>query len=291
MSDTFTIKAPAKINLFLKVLNKRPDGYHNIHSWFQAVGLFDQLTFSRTGEGIRLTIEGPTDLPDDSRNLVVKTAEMLLDRFKIDGGLDIRLTKNIPIAAGLGGGSSDAAATIYAVNKIFGLNLDKRLMAALGSEIGSDIPFFFSGGQADVTGRGEVIREISLPIDYEILLITPPISISTKESYQSLNLDLTSRNNDVKLLKSKDFEEMVAALCSLNNDFEKGHVAAYPVLSRIRDMIERSGAALTRMSGSGPSMFGLFKRVPEGVRNLPKILPGEWHRFVLKPIYLPVKDN
>ena len=157
------MRAPAKINLFLKVLRKRPDGYHDIHSWFQAVDLFDELTFRRKTEtGIGLDVTGDPDLPENGENLVIRAAEMLFDRFKLPGGLKIGLKKAIPVAAGLGGGSSDVATTIYALNQLYDLELTAKTMQQLGLEIGSDVPFFFSTGQAEISGRGEVINGISL---------------------------------------------------------------------------------------------------------------------------------
>ncbi|MEW5925461.1 MAG: 4-(cytidine 5'-diphospho)-2-C-methyl-D-erythritol kinase, partial [Candidatus Zixiibacteriota bacterium] len=150
------LRTPAKINLFLNVLGKRPDGYHDICSWFQAIDLFDNITFTkRDKRGLNLYYEGAYAVPTDDRNLIIKTAGLLFDKFSLEGGLDIGLQKNIPVSAGMAGGSSDSAATIYAMNKIYELNLGNEDMKQLGLELGSDIPFFFSSGQAEVTGRGD----------------------------------------------------------------------------------------------------------------------------------------
>lgn len=288
MNDELIVKAPAKINLFLKVLGKRDDGYHNILSWFQTVSLYDILDFRKTGSAINLTISGLTGLPADSDNLVIKAAELMFRRYDLPGGLNIRLVKKIPIAAGLAGGSSDAAAVIFAIDKLYQLNLSRREAAKIGLELGSDIPFFFSSGSAEVSGRGEIVKDLDLTLDYFLFLIKPPIAISTKQSYQSLNLDLTLENIGVKLPLNKDFETLVATICNLSNDFEFGNFSTYPILNKVRDLLLRSGASLTRMSGSGPTVFGLFKNVPEGGLKTPNDTQEDWDIHQVRPVPSPL---
>lgn len=279
------VKAPAKINLFLKILGKRDDGYHNILSWFQAVSLFDHLIFEKQATGITLAIEGREDLPADKSNLIVKAADMMFQRFGLSRGLRIHLEKNIPIAAGLAGGSSDAASTIYALNKLYDLNLSFRSMMELGLEIGSDLPFFFSSGQAEIAGRGEVIKKISLPLNYYIGLLCPPLMISTAESYARLNLDLTISNLNIKFTCPNSFDDLVGEIRDIGNDFERLHLNDYPILGESMDALKRTGAALTRMSGSGPTIFGLYKEMPER-EDLQKIIRGDWQAFIVRPITL-----
>lgn len=285
--DELHVRAPAKINLFLKVLRKRPDGYHDIHSWFQAVNLFDELTFKPKQEtGIGLDVTGEPDLPEDAENLIVRAAKMLFDRFKLPGGLDVGLKKAIPVAAGLGGGSSDVATTIYALDKLYDLELTAKAMQQLGLEIGSDVPFFFSTGQAEISGRGEIINGIPLPADYSIALVVPPVAVSTAESYKQLTLSLTSPPHDVKFSRISDFAGLVAQIRDVGNDFENGHFKTYPILGEIRHVLRDAGAALTRMSGSGPAMFGLFEKMPEG-EGASQITRGDWRTFFVRPITLP----
>jgi 4-diphosphocytidyl-2-C-methyl-D-erythritol kinase len=261
--NQISVKAPAKINLFLKVLGERDDGYHDIYSWFQAINLFDYLTFEVTSKpDIRLSIDNDVALPTDGSNLVVKTARLMKVKFGFSEGIEIGLQKHIPIAAGLGGGSSDAAATIYAINELFGLGLSNREMRVIGLEIGSDVPFFFSGGQAEVTGRGEIIKDIALPLDYTVLLVVPDISVSTAESYRRLNLNLTSSIDRIKLPLCKDFGEMAGQILTVGNDFEKETFTRITILGEIGERIKNSGAVITRMSGTGPAMFGLFNSAP-----------------------------
>ncbi len=290
-----SVRAPAKINLFLKVLRKRNDGYHDIYSWFQAINLFDYLRFDRTSEsGIRFSIETDVDLPTDENNLIVKTARFLFEKFDLPGGLKIGLRKNIPVAAGLGGGSSDAAATIYAVNELFELDCSNEKMRNIGLEIGSDVPFFFSTGQAEITGRGEIIRDIPLPLDYAVILIVPNIAVATAESYRRLNLDLTSSGDGVRLPRCKEFGEMAELIDSVGNDFEKATLETLTILREIRELIKNAGAAFTRMSGTGPAMFGLFNSAPrkESWREI-----GGKDLFVFQgipitlPAWTPVNEN
>ncbi|MBN2226537.1 MAG: 4-(cytidine 5'-diphospho)-2-C-methyl-D-erythritol kinase [candidate division Zixibacteria bacterium] len=288
--NTIEVKTPAKINLFLKVINRRPDGYHDIHSWFQAVDLYDHLAIEkRAMPGFALFSENGEGMPRDDRNTMIKAAKLMFERFELEGGLDIRIKKNIPISAGLGGGSSDAAATISGISTLYDLNLDPERMAEIGLEIGSDVPFFFSSGQAEVTGRGEIIKPIALPTDYRVVLVTPPVSISTAESYRALKMDLTTRNPGIKLLPCKTFNEMITELIKTGNDFEILHFRALPELARIAGALRQIGAKLTRMSGSGPTMYGLFDTVPDR-DDLSKITGGDWRVYHLKPITLPAWD-
>ncbi len=291
MAESIEIAAPAKINLFLKVLGKRPDGYHNIYSWFQAVSLSDNLTISLAGSGdVRLKIKGDNDLLPHRSNIVSKAAHLMRERFGLDRGMDILLEKNIPVAAGMGGGSSDAAAAIKGINRLFGLGLDNKKMAEIGLELGSDIPFFFSSGQAEVTGRGENIDEIELPLNYELILITPYLEISTGAAYASLKMGLTSSRSDIKLFACKDFKGLIDELTQIGNDFEFEHFKAFPVLTEIKNALLDIGASLVRMSGSGPTIFGLFENIPEG-EGIRRLSRRDWRTFRVKPVYLPAWER
>ena len=285
------LKAPAKINLFLKILNKREDGYHNIFSWFQAVSLYDYLAYTKIPEpGFKLTHNGPESLPTDEKNLIIKTAQLMFEMFNLDGGLNINLEKNIPISAGIGGGSSDSAATIYAIDKLYNLLLSDKKKRRIGQKIGSDVPFFFSSGQAEVSGRGEVIKNISIPLDYYILLIKPELSISTADSYSGLKMNLTSPTERIKLFCYKDFSEMISTLSGIENDFESGHLNKFPILEKIIDAVRIAGADLVRMSGSGPTIYGLFRNMPEG-DGLEEIIRSGWQYHLLRPIVLPAWER
>lgn len=290
--DSLFIGAPAKVNLFLEILNRREDGYHNIYSLFQAVSLFDRIKFTRTDNpDISLSIENNPELPANENNLVVKACNLIRKEYVIDDGLEIHLQKNIPTGAGLGGGSSDAAAAIFACNYLFELNLNYREMARLGLKLGSDIPFFFSKGQALVSGRGENIEEVTLPTDYWLVLITPNLTISTAESYGALKIGLTKPPLTFKLSCYETVEEFVEYLKLSSNNFEEAHLLSYPVLGKIKEELFKSKALLARMSGSGSTMFGIYREAAECINN--KFTDqGDWQVNVVRPITLPlIKTN
>ncbi len=282
------IYAPAKVNLFLEVLGKRADGYHDIYSLFQAVSLCDRLTCERTDKtGADLTVAGADGLSTGPDNLVAKSYAMMAEEFGFDGGIKIRLEKNIPIAAGLGGGSADGAAAILACNRLFDLGLDYHTMARLALRIGSDLPFFFSSGQALVTGRGENIEEAEYPMDYEMILASPDLAVSTAASYAGLRMGLTKREAASTFLACRNVNDFLESLRLSGNDFERSHFESYPVLGRIRDTLIAVGASLVRMSGSGPTVFGIFERGP-GTRFDDVLGRQEWKWHSVAPVVLPM---
>ncbi|MCP4684099.1 MAG: 4-(cytidine 5'-diphospho)-2-C-methyl-D-erythritol kinase [bacterium] len=289
-SGQVAIGAPAKINLFLEVLDRRDDGYHNINSLFQAVSLFDRLQFRRTRDhmGAAITLTRPSELPTDENNLIVKAFDLLRDRFDITGGLDVELEKNIPIAAGLAGGSADGAATILAGAILFDLPLDFAEMAGLGLELGSDLPFFFTHGQALVSGRGEVVQETSYPADYWLVLVTPDLAVSTAEAYAQLSLRLTKSRIPFTLERCDTPHELVKSLGLTGNDFEEVHLKSYPDLRRIRSELLDRGALLARISGSGPSVFGFYCDAPDiDGGNLAG--RADWRTTTVRPVTLPAR--
>jgi len=284
--NSLSLKTPAKVNLFLEVLNKRSDGFHNINSLFQAVSLYDDLTFELADNpDISLTISNTNDLKPDKHNLVCRAFELMKNQFKLKKGLIVTLEKNIPISAGLAGGSSDAAATILACNNLYNLGLSYAEMAKLSLNIGSDLPFFFSKGQALVTGRGENIEETSYPTDYHMVLVTPDIAISTAESYTQLKRDLTNWGDPFILRRCEVVLEFIENLSETRNDFERVHLESYPQLIRIKDELKKLGAVLIRMSGSGPTIFGIFEKVP-GREKYSSFGWGYWRSYTVEPITL-----
>ncbi|MFH1374882.1 MAG: 4-(cytidine 5'-diphospho)-2-C-methyl-D-erythritol kinase [bacterium] len=285
-ASSVTVDTPAKVNLFLQILQRRPDGYHDINSLFQAVTLFDTLNFSVTAsDGVTIRLQPGIELPVDASNLITKAYHLIRERFRLSRGLQVVLRKMIPVSAGLGGGSADAAAVILACNQLFDLGLSCREMARLGLNIGSDIPFFFAGGQALVSGRGEVIRESTYPTDYQMLLVTPALAIATTDSYSALKRDLTTSKLPFSLACCRTVDDLVASLRLAGNDFEEVQFRSYPVLGEIRDELLRCGALLTRMSGSGPTMFGIFGSETRIVED--KILSrGDWRVHPVKPVSL-----
>lgn len=282
-----TIEAPAKVNLFLEVLNRRPDGYHEINSAFQAVSLFDRLEFTATDKaGITIETSGDFAVPTGNDNLIALSYHLMKRELGFDRGLNVRLQKRIPVAAGLGGGSSDAAAAIMACNTLFDLRLANSDLRLIAAEVGSDVPFFFTRGQALVSGRGEVLEEVELATDYYLVLVNPGFELSTAEGYAKLKRDLTMRRHRLNLAACPRAEELVKLLHRSGNDFEDVHLQFYPELGRIKDRLLQSGASLARMSGSGPTMFGIFFRTPEIFKG-EDMAEGDWRVFDVVPVTQP----
>ena len=261
MPDQLRIQAPAKINLFLKVLGRREDGFHDIYSLVQMIDLYDDLSFTRIGQGIELTVAG-ADLPADERNLVWRAADLMQRRTDC-GGVRIELNKRIPIEAGLGGGSSDAAATLLAINDLYGLQLQRQQLSDWAAELGSDVPFFLSSGQAVISGRGEVVTEVTLPTDYQVMIIVPNFSISTAWAYEQLRIPLTRRTAPPSFEPGPRGQELVRQLLHIGNDFEGIVTAKYPEVRVLLKGLRQAGAGYVALTGSGSAVFGVFADDPD----------------------------
>jgi 4-diphosphocytidyl-2-C-methyl-D-erythritol kinase len=262
MSDPIVISAPAKINLCLKILGKRNDGYHDILSLVQFVNLYDRLELSSSNSGIELEVKG-IEVPSDASNLVWRAAALLKRRHKIDAGVRVRLDKRIPTGSGLGGGSSDAAAALIGLNRLWEIDLSTEQLRELGEQLGSDVPVFFSGGQALVSGRGEIVEEVSLPTDYGIALLVPNISVSTEWAYRQLRFPLTSEKPKANLDLAALRQGFYKYLSDIGNDFEDLTLRKYPVIRTILAALRKAGANYAAMTGSGSAAFGLFAGKPE----------------------------
>jgi len=271
-----SLAAPAKINWFLSVLNKREDGYHNIISPMQCVDLFDSLSFEEA-EDIHLLSD--LDIPVEG-NLVYKAAALLKRVSAYKFGARIELKKNIPLAAGLGGGSSDAALTLSGLNRLWGLNYDKRTLMRLAAEIGSDVPFFFAGPLALVEGRGEKVTELNAEGSMVVLLVKPDISVSTSWAYDLFKTRLTKKAVDIKLFcQALERNNFAFLRDTVFNDLEDVVIGQYPVVGEIKRILVQNGALFSLMSGSGPTVFSVFTASEEAVRAS-KNLQGEWCRVV-----------
>ena len=283
MSRSVTVLAPAKINLFLQILGKRPDGYHEIHSLMQTINLYDTLRVTTAESGISLTCDDPT-LPSGPSNLAWRAARLLLDRSKLDSGVSIDLQKRIPTGAGLGGGSSDAAAVMKAINELHDLGISSQQMMEWGAELGSDIPFFFSSGTALASGRGEKIESIDTFMGYFVLLIIPNFPISTKDAYQGLRLYLTnfSRRGDIDIKASGAI--FFKTLYRIGNDFQQQAVTIHPELESCMKVLYRGGAGYVALSGSGSAFFGLFEQQPDPELMTAVSSQFGWQAFCLSPV-------
>ncbi|MEB3750611.1 4-(cytidine 5'-diphospho)-2-C-methyl-D-erythritol kinase [Geobacillus sp. FSL W8-0032] len=255
-----SIKAPAKINLSLDVLYKRPDGYHEVKMVMTTIDLADRIELiPLPGEDVIRIVSQNRFVPDDCRNLAYQAAKLLKETFSIREGVAISITKHIPVAAGLAGGSSDAAATLRGLNKLWRLGLTTRELAELGATIGSDVAFCVYGGTAVATGRGEIITPIPSPPPCWVVLAKPPIGVSTAEVYRNLELEhVVHPDVDamVEAIKRQDY----AAICrSVGNVLEEVTLKKYPEVAHIKEQMKRFGADAVLMSGSGPTVFGLIE--------------------------------
>lgn len=271
MTRTARLRAFAKLNLGLRVLYKRPDGYHELRTVFQTISLADRLEISFTpARKTRIEITGTPEIPD---NLVLQAAELALDAMRTHADIRFNLKKKIPAGAGLGGGSSDAAAVLLALPVLAGKRIPLDRLAALALQIGSDVPFFLYGGTALGLGRGEELYPLPELGPARALLVVPPIHSSTAEAYRDLSETLTLIPLQNKLF-SFQRELWQGGLAVDGNDFEPVVFARHPELKRIGQRLAASGARHVAMSGSGSAVFGIFEESAR-LERAKKSFPGE----------------
>ena len=253
------VKAPAKINLFLEIINKRSDGYHNIESVMHTVSLFDILEFSPIREDKIELVCNDTQLSlDVKKNIVYKAAEKFKEQYNIKQGIKIRLTKNIPMGAGLGGGSSDAAATILALNKIWNVNDNIKNLETFGAKLGADVPFFMTGGFAKISGIGDVVEKINTTLSLDFILVKPNFGVSTPYAYSKVKFPLTNIHKIDNIINDleKGVFDFESAKDLFFNRFEDFIFDEYQEIKQIKEVLEDLGCA-SLMSGSGATVFGL----------------------------------
>ena len=254
-----TVEANAKINLTLDILGKRPDGFHEVAMVMQTIGLHDTLVMEKTERDIELSINVPW-LKADEKNLAWRAAELIRQEYGLEGGVRIELTKRIPVAAGLAGGSADAAAVLKGMNDLYGLQLDEEKLCELGARLGSDIPFCIMGGTMLATGRGEVLTRLSDMPETWVVLAKPRISVSTAWAYQNYDEQGAERHPDNEAIRqaiTRGNRKAVAGL--LCNVLESVTIKKYDVIAEYKQMMLDKGAMASMMSGSGPTVFGLAK--------------------------------
>jgi len=254
------LKARAKINLGLDVIGKREDGYHDLRMIMQTVNVYDRIRLTRTkAPGIRLSVNLGF-LPVNENNLVYKAAALLMEEFPCEGGVYINLHKTIPVAAGLAGGSSDAAAVLVGMNRMFGLGLDRKELMERGVKLGADVPYCILRGTALAEGIGEILTPLEAPPAAKVVLAKPSAHVSTKYVYTNLHIDEHTVHPDIDGQLEAIREGNLAKLCAcMGNVLETVTIPACPVISRIKETMMACGAAGALMSGSGPSVFGLFE--------------------------------
>ena len=268
------LRAMAKINLGLDVLRKREDGYHEVRMIMQTIQMYDLLDIRKKEEpGISLSTNLPY-VPSDERNLVYKAAKLLMDEFDIKEGLSMKLTKFIPVAAGMAGGSSDAAAAFVGVNRLFRLGLSEEELMKRAVQVGADVPYCVMRGTALAEGIGEKLTRLPEVPKCYVLIGKPGINVSTKLAYENLHLDQIQSHPDIDgMISDIENQDLHSLTAKMQNVFEPGIISQYPVIQEIKDLMEANGALKAMMSGSGPTVFGIFddrsklREATEALRN------------------------
>ncbi len=285
MPDGFSLLSFAKINWTLRILGKRTDGFHELCTVFQTVSLHDTLHFEPARE-ISLTCDQES-IPVDDRNLVVQAAEILHREFGISSGAKIRLDKSIPSPGGLGGGSSNAAAALIGLCRLWGRSVENACLTAIAAELGSDVPFFLDGGSALGTGRGEIIEPLADINASEMLLVTPDASVSTADAFKALAAPaLTLEAPESSLTVCRNEAVSLDPLHSvLINDFESTVFAEHPEITRVKETLLDLGASNAAMSGSGSSVYAVFDN-KETRQAAQKALDREitWRKFAVSTV-------
>ena len=284
------LKALAKINLGLDVLRRKEDGYHEVKMIMQTINLHDQIHMKKIEEDEIKIRTNLYYLPNNENNLAYKAAKMLKDEFDLPGGVSINLKKVIPVAAGMAGGSSDAAAVLFGMNKMYGLKLSMQELMDRGVKLGADVPYCIMRGTALAEGIGEKLTKLPAMPKCHILIAKPPINVSTKFVYENLHAnDLKPEDHppvdtQIEALKEGNLEKLVA---NMGNVLERVTVPEYPVIDEIKKMMMDNGALGSMMSGSGPTVFGIFTSYTKAKEAYEKIEQSG----LSKQIYLTTPYN
>ena len=258
--NTIIRKAYAKINLALDVIRRREDGYHEVRMIMQTIGLYDVLTFTMCKSSGITVLTDKEELPGDESNLIYKAAKLIIEKYAIQQGVRIELQKNIPMAAGMAGGSTDAAAVFHGMNELFGLSMSLQEMKDLGVGIGADVPYCIQGGTALSEGIGEILTALPSPPAAYLLIAKPDISVSTKFVYENLHADRLQSHPDIDgMVQALERGSLEGIVSRMENVLETVTVREYPVIHMLKDIMRREGALNALMSGSGPTVFGVYK--------------------------------
>ena len=265
--DTLTRKAYAKINLGLDVLRRREDGYHEVKMIMQTVDIYDVLTFVKAPADVfRLSVDS-AQIPDDDNNLVLKAARLLFATAGIDAGVEVTLQKNIPVAAGMAGGSTDAAATLIGLNALYDLRFTTEQLQEIGVKLGADIPYCIMGGTALSRGIGEILRPLPAPPQAHLVIAKPDLMISTKYVYENLHANsLKVHPNIDGMIEALSNQDLIKMCSLMGNVLETVTEKENPIITQIKDLMKEQGATGALMSGSGPTVFGIFTE-EEKARN------------------------
>lgn len=268
-------KAYAKINLGLDVIGRLENGYHEVKMVMQTVGIYDVLTLTKIPQGIIVTTDSG-ELPTDDNNLIYKAARLMIEKYNIPEGVSIHLEKNIPIAAGMAGGSTDAAGTFLGMNELFALNATVQELQELGVKVGADVPYCIMGGTALAEGIGEKLSPLPTPPECILLIAKPDINVSTKYVYEHLDSEGVEEHPDIDgmtdALTRKDLQGIVERL---GNVLENVTVKKHPIIAEIKSCMLEHGAMGSLMSGSGPTVFGIFDKKEDAEKAMKYIRDKE----------------
>lgn len=252
--------APAKINLGLDVVRKREDGYHEVKMVMQTLNLYDRLTFCDNNSGLVTISSNMTQAPATEDNIIYKACQLIKKEYGISSGIDVYLEKNIPVAAGMAGGSTDAAATLVALNEMFDLGLSRDVLMELGVKIGADVPYCIMQGTALSEGIGEILTPLCPMPKCYIAIAKPEVGVSTKWVYQNLDAAGLKNHPDIdKMVEAINTGDLKGIVDTMENVLETVTIPAYPQIESIKQAMINGGAAGALMSGSGPTVFGIFE--------------------------------
>lgn len=278
------LKARAKVNLALDVVRRRDDGYHEVRMIMQSIRLYDMLYMKKTSKNGEINIKTNLSyLPVNENNLVYKAVKLMFDTYNINSGISIELEKFIPVAAGMAGGSSDAAAAMVGVNRLFDIGASQEELMKLGVKIGADVPFCIMRGTVLAEGIGEVLTPLKKAPDMHIVVAKPPINVSTKFVYEHLRLDDSVKHPDVDgMIDAINNQDVYSIASKLSNVLESVTIAEYPVIEEIKNVMKANGALNAIMSGSGPTVFGIYDDETQAKKCVEVLKSGN----LAKQIYL-----
>ncbi len=280
------LRTSAKVNLALEVLDKRPDGYHELVTLLQAVELSDRLILEEH-DGLALTTND-SGLPTDERNLVIRSVRLFQDATRSSRGVRITLDKRIPVAAGLGGGASNAAATLWGLNRLWKVRWPVARLAELATQLGMDAPFFLRGGRALATGRGEILTPLPSAPSLALVLVNPNFPLSTREVYDRVPPDLVGDGSWTRaLVEALATRSTTRVAESLYNALETVVLPVYPVVARIKSALLGAGALGAVMSGSGPTVVGVARSLEQAKQIRARLTRGAWSCWAVRTVSGP----
>lgn len=282
--NTLSLTCCAKVNLGLRVLGKRTDGFHEVETVLQAVDLCDEIEITDHPEpAIEVDCDHP-EVPSGPENLAYRAARLAQEALSGERGCRIAIRKRIPPAAGLGGGSSNAAAVLIGLNRLWQLSLSDQELTRMAARLGSDVPFFLHGGTALARGRGEALTPVKMMAEFHLVVVKPDLSIPTAWAYGRLKIPLTSNSKFVKLNSLKEIRTLDQVLPLLDNDLEKAVGAIYALIGEIKANLVSKGAIAAAMSGSGSAVYGIVEDRDAAWQLAERMRRDRWQIFVVRPI-------